>query len=347
MVNTIPGREATARLRRNGGIELLRVIAMSLIVIWHFQLHGGGFDAVPWTRVLGPVTNVAVPLFVAISGYFGIRSGWRPVVRLAVIVLLFEAADLAAVYLYKGNVNLGDYWWRAFTQPLTNSGYWFVNSYFALMLVSPLLNKGLEAMSRFELRRLALVLLIVDAIFFWIPERTQAGIGYNAYYFVLLYVWGAWARREEWLARQSNGRLVTLLALALALNIASHCFMILRWTPQGLLFDSTIGFNWMACRYTNPFLVTEAVLLLALFSRFDLRSRIVHMLAGASFGVYLVQEGFSGSHIYAWSRHMLGTQSAAICTLMFAVQFAVLWICSLILTFFARKLLSMFVNYKK
>ena len=71
---------ATYRMQRDSGLELLRIVAMLLIVCHHFSVHsalplGGNYTGshpfnVLWAQWLAFGGKLGVDIFVMISGYF-------------------------------------------------------------------------------------------------------------------------------------------------------------------------------------------------------------------------------------------------------------------------------------
>ena len=57
---------------RNSNIELLRIIAMMFIVIWHISVHAQKGE-LPSHNYIISITITGVNLFLLITGYFGIR----------------------------------------------------------------------------------------------------------------------------------------------------------------------------------------------------------------------------------------------------------------------------------
>ena len=57
---------------RNSNIELLRIIAMTFIVIWHISVHAQKGELNSHNYIVAFCTT-GVNLFILISGYFGIK----------------------------------------------------------------------------------------------------------------------------------------------------------------------------------------------------------------------------------------------------------------------------------
>ena len=142
---------------RNFGIDLLRMIAMEMIVVLHLMGYGiavfAGVDNVPPSMYVHLFLNIlcgcGVNLYAFISGY--VASGkkvrfsnlivlWMRVVFYAVIFVviafIFGLKEFDLNTLIKSFFpTLFNYWW-----------YW--TAYFALFIFSPLLNIGIDHLNR-------------------------------------------------------------------------------------------------------------------------------------------------------------------------------------------------------
>ena len=89
---------------RQGGIEMLRFIAMYFVALNHTT----GYGALGWNDQLYALyipTTWAVPLFVAISGWFGIRFSWRKIVNFASFILFSPLSVPGSDRTRTGNSN--------------------------------------------------------------------------------------------------------------------------------------------------------------------------------------------------------------------------------------------------
>ena len=126
------------RALRSSNIELLRIVAMFCIILYHqlyfFVEKLSGNDAL--LHSLEVPFHVGVILFVLISGYFGIRTSLKGLINLllpvavyycfgGIIVAIFtrDFSSLASTLLF-----------------VSNSPYWYVQVYLYLFLLSPLMN---------------------------------------------------------------------------------------------------------------------------------------------------------------------------------------------------------------
>ena len=74
---------------RQGSVEMLRFVAMFFVAL----NHTAGYGALGWDNQLYALyipTTWAVPVFVSISGWFGIRFSWRKIVNFAIFILFYS-----------------------------------------------------------------------------------------------------------------------------------------------------------------------------------------------------------------------------------------------------------------
>lgn len=80
---------------RLSNIELVRIIAISMILLLHVVGHG--YKAEGWSVNFA---MIGVNLFVLISGYFGINFKWKSVLNLIFTVYFYILIDFAIDYFY-------------------------------------------------------------------------------------------------------------------------------------------------------------------------------------------------------------------------------------------------------
>lgn len=137
---------------RNSSVEILRMLFMAGIVFLHAYYHGSNAD-IEWIYGLGTSTDSSYQLilyslsrlgvtgFMFISGYYGIRMNAVRLYRLITMVVFYwivttvAKGDISIGGLIKGTIHAWDMWW-------------FVASYFMICILSPLINEGIERISK-------------------------------------------------------------------------------------------------------------------------------------------------------------------------------------------------------
>lgn len=82
----------------DSNIGLLRVTAMSLIILHHMMVHGlnPGVHSILYANLsstIYPVLEIGVNLFFIISGYFGVKLSLQSILKLAFIIFLFTIVN--------------------------------------------------------------------------------------------------------------------------------------------------------------------------------------------------------------------------------------------------------------
>lgn len=270
---------------------------MLMVVILHFNNNGANTGIVnmpaeltnrlTWGFLVEILCIVAVNCFVLVSGYFGIKLRVRSMLKFYLQCLVIGVVSYVAYVALAGE----SVWsWQVMAERLlafTHNGWWFVVSYVGLMLLSPLLNKAVEHMTKKELLLSVVLYGVVILYLGWYQkvEWTNAGsslISLAWIYIIGRYV-GAHARGEHirryrwwWLA----GYLLASLALFGVVMLRYHCGWAVRYPLD----------------YNNPFVVIAAVMLLLFFLSWRFESKVVNWLAGGVFAAYLLQESKYWGH---------------------------------------------------
>ena len=310
--------------KRQANFELLRIVAMLMIISLHYLVKGWVATPFPFTVKDDPVgvlawlieafCIVAVNCYVLISGYFLVESAWKPgrVVSLLSQVLFYSLL-IPLFLLLAGVVSGGEldiYKWIGFLFPFGTEHYWFATAYFVMYLFAPFLSAGIEKMKKRDLQILMALLLT-----FFVLEKTILPLylatdryGYDFGWFLCLFVVAGYIRLYgiSWLDRQSHA--VGAYGLS--------CLMI--WMLA--LFSNTLGskietfthYANMLYTYNHLLCLAGSVSLFYVFRNMRIKegrfAQMVRKLAPYTFGVYLLHE-----HIlvrYEWMK-WLGVEKVA------------------------------------
>lgn len=318
------GKRMETGSKRQANFELLRIVAMLMIISLHYLVKGWVATPFPFTVKDHPVgvfawlieafCIVAVNCYVLISGYFLVESAWKPgrVVSLLSQVLFYSLL-IPVFLLLTGVVSGGDldvYDWIGFLFPFGTEHYWFATAYLVMYLFAPFLSAGIEKMKKRDLQILMAVLLVLFML-----EKTILPVylatdryGYDFGWFLCLFVVAGYIRLYgiSWLEKQSN---------ALGAYVLSALFI---WLLA--LFSNTLGSKMetfvhyanMLYTYNHLLCLTGSVSLFYVFKNMRINegrfAEMVRKLAPYTFGVYLLHE-----HIlvrYEWMK-WLGVEKVA------------------------------------
>ncbi len=177
---------------RMSNIELLRIVAMALIIASHLSYWGGAYyhtegldHFIASLFVTGG--KLGVSLFVMIGCIFMAKRNMscRAVFRIVLtMALVYFAFSIAAVLITEKTSMI-----LSAVYSITKN--WFVNVYVGLMIISPWLNKLINVMDYKAYRNLCVVLVILCAVFPTIRfngEYTNEFIWFVFLYFLVNFI---------------------------------------------------------------------------------------------------------------------------------------------------------------
>lgn len=145
------------KLKRIQAIDLVKVLALSLVVAMHFQnaRQEVGFEEINQTLVR-PLTGVAMPLFFVVSGYLmcnhkgGARYGWKKIWNILKFCFIICTSMTVLRYVKSGGVNLEFFFPDCFLGTGWFYFYWYFGSMMIIYALLPVLKKVM-ASSRLHL----------------------------------------------------------------------------------------------------------------------------------------------------------------------------------------------------
>lgn len=276
---------------RNSSFELLRIVAMFMIVAHHFSVHGG-FDFPAdsmtlnhlWQQFILMGGGLGNGIFVAISGYFLINSAGLNLRRLFNLWarIFFYSVAIYLLFLFVGHEAFSLKRFLKALMPITKAQWWFASAYFVMYLIHPYVNKLLHSFTREEYRKFLLAVFLYWSI---IPALTKSDFGANATInFVCMYSLAGYVRLYPEDFRKRNYILYGLAFIginflsAIVINVVSKFSV---FTMHGGYF-----FGMM-----RPFTVLAVLSLMLFFRGLNIpNSKIINAIASATFGVYLIHD---------------------------------------------------------
>ena len=282
--------------KRSARIELLRILAMLMVLGLHADFMALGVPAVDDILSSGGITRVviqsmcivAVNVFVMISGWFGIKSSLKGFCNFMWQVIYFVGLLLlAGVVLYDVIPD-----WKSCMGifGLYNGGGWFVASYIGLYIIAPALNYCIEHM---PVRRMAVMLAAFFAFEFFWGNTLSVGFvigGYSTFSFIGIYMLSGMLRK----AGNKYGSPALCFAVFLLCTLSNSLFFILSVRYNAVMLSD------MVLNYINPLVIVGAASLLLFFARFrtpeclagsSALRKIVLFCAASCFAAYLMHVG--------------------------------------------------------
>ncbi len=314
------------KVKRQSGIELLRIIAMLQIIYLHLyqygQLHHGSSGAGDLDGFLvtfvWSLCRAPVDIFVMISGYFMITSKFdikRTLKRGSNVygAMFFYSVVIAIIYfLFNPSALCVEGAVKA-VMPFFSKTWYFLNNYIIILLLSPFINKMLASLTKKQYLYFMGIVFVVMSV--W---STLAGIDkldkvfniakiVDPYYgkslggFLLMYIIGGYLRlfvKAKDNTEKKNVNIVYLIA-----------FFALCFADLGLYYCFPEYKNVFGA-FNNPLVLAEGALLILFFRDFKFSSKLVNTIAGTTLGIYAIHENpyvrqwlwgiinFSDKHLY-------------------------------------------------
>ena len=281
---------------RNSSIELLRIIAMIMIVSCHFATHGGfSFDvknlSIPrlWWNFIEMGGDLGVDIFVLISGYFLVASNGK-VFNLNRILKFWGQVFVYSIAIYFVFCIIGVHDFGVISCikavfPITFGSWWFASTYFVLYLIHPFLNMLLQNLDKKTYQILIITLLLLWCI---IPTLTSSNYQSNSLvWFVTLYSVAGYVRLFGLNPRFTTKSYLGFWVLFSVLRYLSCITLIALGTKIPFAASHSLFF------YGQQSVLTflSALSLFMVFEKRDIGYiKWINVVASATFGVYLIHD---------------------------------------------------------
>ena len=154
--------------KRNSGIDLGRILSMYAIIIHHLLIHGNAIRKYPRYQKELNAMNIScywhVSGFIFISGYIGYKTcKYSNLLYLWLTTLFYSVGINIYFNKFKSNIYKKEITYINFF-PVFSYQYWHFSIYFGMYLFLPVINKGIENISKYQLRLVVISLILVYII---------------------------------------------------------------------------------------------------------------------------------------------------------------------------------------
>lgn len=282
--------EIASALKRNTNVEILRIVAMFMVLIVHVDFWAlssptpaecADYPLESFARIAFEMfAIVGVNIFVLISGWFSITFRWRGLAKF-LYQCFFIMSVMYAVGVWFGYVDLN---FETAKECLALSGPgWFIKTYLLLFLLAPVLNAFVETASRTRFAQVLICLFAVQFVYGFLTDTVVSiNNGYSLYSFIGLYLLARYVRLY---APQSFWRKGLLLW--------SSCFVLmtlLYWLTSTGISDEAVRteLKGMQTAYDNPLMILGALGLVMWAASYRPRHSVyVNMVSTSCLAVYL------------------------------------------------------------
>ena len=271
---------------RQSNFELLRILAILMVVMEHFVRQSGLLESGAGTyddinAFLGSGARIAVNIFILVGSWFMVDSDFKPGKALKLYLeTAFYCIPITLLMAMLGTA--GDA--RNIIQgmlPFFGRPVWFATAYISLMILTPFLNKAFLMPSKAQ-SRLVGELFVLVCVASTIPSFSNIDYIADLSWFCVVYLGVGWAKRNGILSRSTTGKWLALAAGALI--YAGLCLAartpLLSW-PANYWLDNIRTLPNIAC----------ALCIFAFFLKTDMgHMKFVNFFSRSVFAVYIVHQ---------------------------------------------------------
>ncbi len=290
---------------RQSNMELLRIVAMLMIITLHYLDKGNVLPE--FAQMSAPnhylawfveaLCYTAVNIYVLISGYFLCTSKFTfKKLFLLWIQIIFYSWIIGGIFLLTGMAGEGAtsiYELIFIAFPVTAGHYWFATVYVLLFCVFPFVNAGVAKMNKKQHRACMVMLLVVFSLWntvlpMTIPMADNEGM--DIAWFITVYIVAAYLRKYPEDMKHKRWVYVAGYFLLCGVTFISGILLVYVDGIVGKL--GGYATNWYA--YNSLPVLLASVCLFIAFIKTDIKNikfgKVINMISGATFGVYLIHE---------------------------------------------------------
>lgn len=312
-------------MKRESNIELLRIIAMMMVLLVHCNYFSLGpvnpedIAAAPLDSFVKAfaeqMCTICVNLFILISGWFKIKVSFKGLASFLFQVLFYNIL-IICTFNCTGNP----------ISPnliiVTLHNYWFVPAYLILYAISPVLNAFIDNGTSKQYLTVIILFFLWEFFFGWATTiATDAdsaffNAGYSAISFIGLYLLAGFLRKHcPW---RFNIKAKSTILLYLLFSIIPAAIFIA--TKKNLQNTS----------YCSPFVIAASVSFFLTFEKIKFSNSFINSLGKSAFAIYLIHMHPAVIEYYKelmrWAYDMLGGAAYLFAAVAFAVCFGLLCI---------------------
>lgn len=280
---------------RNKSIEVLRIVAMFMVIVHHVLLHGGILKSSEILSFRGVIASIldgicqnCVNIFFLISGYFfsTTQCTFYRNIKLYFRVLYFSIVCMMFNLIFVGgHIQLSSILYSI--MPITSNQWWFITKYSVLILVAPILNVAWDKMKENRIKFILAWLLCFCILPTFIPwSRDIFGRGYEFTWCFLLFYIGRFVAEEERIKRITAKKcFIVFIITALATGFSRPAIAFVEKITIGRYYGTDMLFT-----YNNIIVFISSICLFLYFIKINIKSKYVFKMGEYCIGAYLISD---------------------------------------------------------
>lgn len=319
------------KITRMANLELLRCIAMMMVVVLHYLGKGGLLGDMSAGRLspagiaawlIESFCIVAVNVYMLISGYFLSTSSFKlsRLLKLWLQVWFYSMGIglLAAVTGILPAQEVDTHYLLTLLFPVSMGHYWFMTAYIFLYLLLPIVGVAVQKMTKQQMQLALIGLLLVFCVLKSVlPFRMEMdGQGYDCIWYLCVFLTAAYIRRFGLPILEKKWRCICLYVVAcLAIFGETMCLhqAYLRTGSLELIMKVATEYN-----HVFPFLASLGLFMTFLATNVSGGiAKLAVRIAPYTLGVYLLHENMGVR--YAWQNWLKAEQINSVSGVMLGV----------------------------
>ncbi len=344
------GRRSGAGNGRMANLELLRCVAMMMVVALHYLGKGNllgnltsermdSVGVVAW--LLESFCIAAVNVYMFISGYFLCTSSFK-VSRLVQLMLQLWAYSvgfglLGAATGVVQEVTVDTHYLLTLLFPVSMEHYWFMTAYVYMYLLLPFVGIAVKKMTKQQMQiGLGLLFFAYCLMKSVLPIRLEMdSMGYDCMWYLCVFLAAAYVRRFGVAFLDKKGR-------GIGLYIGSVCLIFAVTFGLRMIYLKTGSLERIldvSLEYNHVLTFAAAVGLFAAFNRLHLNGKIADVIkkvAPYTLGVYLLHENIGLR--YTWQNWLGADKISSVGGLLLSTVVAVIvvFVCGILVDMFRK-----------
>ena len=306
---------------RLSNFELMRIISMFFIVVYHFIINTGG-QLMQHTTGLTNIFFVFISLiiivhvnsFIIVSGYFQYDKKINIKKILSLIGMVwFYSAIIALIFHLTGLKELTPLEVIKVLSPFEYENLWFFKTYIALYLLSPYINILISNLDQKQHRNLLILLIIMYSIIATITnQQTFGNTGFSIIHFIFLYILGAYLKKypikENIHFKYYTEKKKLFIFLGVFIFMGTFNFLLYEFVDNLLKVEQGRTITYLCTLikknlyyYQNPILLIQSVAYFLMFETINIKNKFINKIASCMFAIYVITENPSIiNEMYKW-----------------------------------------------
>ena len=319
--------------RRDSNMELLRIVAMLLVMIVHADFRAlnipqaADFCDDTFRTVMrlavGSLSVICVNTFVCLSGWFGIRFRRDRILEFLFQICFFSMLGIIiSIIMGEGTLT------RRATSLLLleNEDYWFVKGYLLMYIFAPVMNSFVEHSTKRQFGIFLILFYVFQSVYGFVGGAEWFRLGYSGISFMGLYMLARYIRLYPNRLTTFNKSWDIFVYLLLAVLNTLICAVVLSLGLNQKIITHMYG-------YVSPFVIMASVYFLLFFSKLKISyNKVINYVAASCFAIYLVHSNAWLAHYYDHTIQYLFASYRGIAFFIRATLFiAIVFACSILI----------------